>query len=72
MTRLERISGQLALAQAIDGIPCACGLPRWRVASTRGKVRYLKCRCGRTAKCAATDGRLQACNPAPSVAGRTR
>jgi len=39
-----------AVSLILSGRLCACGTPDWHVANVHGGLRYLKCRCGRTAK----------------------
>lgn len=41
---------RLALDLALLEKPCACGRPAWRVVSTQGRTRYVRCDCGRTGK----------------------
>ncbi len=46
-----RRCARAALEAALAAKPCPCGRPDWRVTSTQGRVRYLKCRtCGRSGK----------------------
>ena len=48
---LAKRRARAALLAALAAKPCPCGRPDWRVVSTQGRVRYLKCRtCGRSGK----------------------
>lgn len=46
------------VALALEALPCACGRPRWHVASTDGRrTRYIQClSCGRRDKWIGPEG----------------
>jgi hypothetical protein len=50
IARRERAALASALASALAEKPCGCGDPDWHVTSTQGRIRYVKCHCGRTDK----------------------
>lgn len=46
-----RLAERAALSVALVALACRCGRREWRVVSTQGCVRYLRCAvCGRTSK----------------------